>query len=164
MAGEPQVEVPPDVGPLRGEDAVHDRVSHGAVAPRGMVPDDAVSLRAERLDRALRTKVEVVGPEADDSAPERVERVGEQEPLARRVDAGPLMALRIPRVSDLHAIDAGDDVVIARGADDDAGVRHVAHDPRQHLAVLLSLQRIANVSPHALGMGYAGEPQVPQPS
>src|SRR5476651_1688491 len=108
----------PDVGPLRGEDAVHHRVAHGAVLPLRVVTDDAVLLRADPFDRALRAEVEVVRAEANDLAAERLERVREQEPLARRVDVRPLTAGGVPRVPDLHAIDRRHDVVIARRADD----------------------------------------------
>jgi hypothetical protein len=38
------------------------------------VPDHAVLLRPEQLDRPLRAKVEIVGPESDHLAAKRVER------------------------------------------------------------------------------------------
>ena len=50
---EPQLQVTAHIRPLRGKDAVHHRVAHGAVLPRGMVADDAVPFRAQTLDRAL---------------------------------------------------------------------------------------------------------------
>src|SRR5205823_8982866 len=91
-----------------------------SVAPQAVVPDHAVLLRPQRCNGPLRAKVEVVRPEADDLAPEGVERVGEQEQLARRVDVRALTALGVPGVPDFHAIDSADDVVIARRADDGA--------------------------------------------
>ena len=39
-----------------------------------------------RFDRLLRSEVEVVGAQSDHRAAERVERVLEQQQLARRVD------------------------------------------------------------------------------
>src|SRR5678815_4543420 len=54
------------VGPLVREDAVHHGVADGAVAPRPVVADHAVLFRPERLDRALRREVEVVGAQAHD--------------------------------------------------------------------------------------------------
>jgi hypothetical protein len=98
VAREPQFEVSPDVRPLRGENAVHHDITRGSIAPHAEVPYHAVFLRAQRLDGPLRAKVEGVGPEAHNLAPERVERVAEQEQLAGRVDVGPLTALRVPRV------------------------------------------------------------------
>jgi len=44
----------PDIRPLGRKDAVHHRVAHGAVLPRGVVTDDAVPLRADPFDGALR--------------------------------------------------------------------------------------------------------------
>ena len=51
-----------------------------------VMAEHAVFLRAKRLDRALRREVEVVGAQADDLAAERLERVPEQQQLARSVD------------------------------------------------------------------------------
>ena len=62
------------------------RVAHGAVAARGVMADHAVLLRAQRLDRALRCEVEVVGAQADHLAADGLERVLEQEQLAGGVD------------------------------------------------------------------------------
>ena len=50
--------------------------------------DHAVSFRAERGDCALAREVEVVGPQSDDRAAERLEGVREEEQLAARVHAG----------------------------------------------------------------------------
>src|SRR5687768_5743214 len=58
------------VGPLGHEHAVHYRVADRAVAPRPVVADHAVLLRAQRLDRALRAEVEVIGAQPDDLAAE----------------------------------------------------------------------------------------------
>src|SRR2546428_2097373 len=63
------------VRPFRGEHAVHHGVAHRAVAPRPVVANDAVLLRAERLDRALRGEIEVVGAQAHDPAFQRFEPV-----------------------------------------------------------------------------------------
>src|SRR6185295_4060607 len=90
---EAQLEVALHVGPLAGEDAVQHRVAHGAVATRGVVADDAVLLRAERLDRSLRGEVEVVGAQAHHLAAQLVESVPEQQQLACRVH---LAALPLP--------------------------------------------------------------------
>src|SRR2546428_12578849 len=74
-----------DVRPLVGEDAVHDRIADRAIAPRPVVPDHPVLLRSQRFDRALRTEIEVVGPQPHHLAPERFERMCEKQQLADRV-------------------------------------------------------------------------------
>ncbi len=73
----------------------------------------AVLLGAESFDRALRAEIEVVGPETDDLAAERVEGVAEQEQLAGGVDVGALATLPVPRVADFHPVDRRRDVVIS---------------------------------------------------
>src|SRR5437879_13176250 len=125
------------------------------------MPDHTVFLCPQRFDGPLGAKVEVVRAEAYDLAPERVERVPEQEQLAGRVDVRPLTALRIPGVPDLHAIDAANDVVITRRADDGAA-RQIPYGPGEHVTVPLPLERVGHVSPHALGRGDGDEPQLPQ--
>ena len=77
MAIEPQLEVPSHIRPFRSEDAVHHDVARAAVAPDAELANHAVLLGAERLDGALRTKIEVVGAEADDLTAQRVEGVAQ---------------------------------------------------------------------------------------
>src|SRR2546430_9478607 len=161
VAREPQFEVPPYVRPLRGQDAVHHYVPHRAVTPQAVVPYHAVLLRPQCCDGPLRTKVEVVRPQAHDLAPERLERVPEQQQLAGRVDVRPLPALRLPGVPDLHTIDHHYDVVIARRTDDGAA-RQVAHGPGEHVTVALPLERVGHVGTHALRRRDGDEPQLPQ--
>jgi hypothetical protein len=108
------------VGPLAEKDAVHVRIAHSTVLARHVVTDHTVLLRTQRLDRLLRAKIEIVGPQADDPAAERLERVSEQHELAGGIHAASLPTLRIPGVADLDAIDRGHDVVIPRAADDGA--------------------------------------------
>ena len=50
------------------------------------VADDAVLLRAKPFDGPLGAEIEVVRAQAHDLAAERVERMGEQQQLAGRVD------------------------------------------------------------------------------
>src|SRR6516165_2418375 len=80
-AVQPELEMSPDVGPFAGENAVHHDVAWRAVAARAVVPQHAVLFRAERLDGALRAKVERVGPQSHDLAAKRVERMCEQQQL-----------------------------------------------------------------------------------
>ena len=79
--------------------------------------NDAVLLGAKRLDRPLRSEIEVVGAETDDLASQGVERVTEEEQFAGGVHVGALNALRVPGIADLDAIGGGDDVVISRRSD-----------------------------------------------
>src|SRR4051794_24608127 len=72
--------------PLVFEHAVHHRVAHAAVAPRPVMADDAILLRAKRLDRTLRAEVEVVGAQAHHFAMHLFKAMGKEEKLARSVD------------------------------------------------------------------------------
>ena len=126
-----------------------------------MLPEHAVLLGAQRLDRALRLEIEVVGAQADDPTAERIERVAEQQPLADRVDAAALPALAVPRVADLDAVDGLHDVVVARAADDGAA-RQLAHRPRQHVAAVLARERVGDVDLHLLGLRHRREPELPE--
>src|SRR2546427_9769281 len=90
---------------------------------------NAVLLRAERFDRALRVEVEVVRAQADHLAVECGERVAEQQQLARGVAVALLPALRVPGPADLDAARLLDDVVVARAADDRAPRALADHEP-----------------------------------
>src|SRR5688572_7529895 len=65
ISPQPRFQVVAHIGPLVREHAVHHRVADRAVAPRPVVADHAVLLRAQRFDGALRAEVEVVGAQAD---------------------------------------------------------------------------------------------------
>ncbi len=85
----------------------------------------------------------------------------EQEQLARRVHVRALKSRRVPRPTNLHAIDRRDDVVVARAADDPAA-RRVAHGPRQHVAVALAGERVVDVRGNLVGRGDRRVPDLPQ--
>src|SRR5438067_10366979 len=110
--------MPLHIRPLRKNDAVHRRAAHRAVAPHGVMAQNAVLLRAERLDRALRPEVEIIRAQSEHLALQRVERMSEQQQLARGVDMALLPALGVPGPADLDAVRVLDDVVIARAAGD----------------------------------------------
>src|SRR5215203_2259224 len=112
--------------------------------------EDAVLLCSERFDRALRTEVEIVGPEPHHPAPQCLEGVFEEQELAERIDTRALMAAPVPRVADLDAIDRGHDVVVARAADDPATLQITNH-PGQHVTVTLPFERVGDVSLHTIG-------------
>src|SRR5574341_1939430 len=160
---QPELEMALDVGPFGREPAVHHRVSDGAVAPRPVVADDAVLLRAERLDRALRAEIEIVGAQADDLAMDLFEAVFEQQQLARAVDVAALHALRVPGVADLDAVGGGDDVVIARRPYDPPALQ-IADRPGQHIPLLLPGERAGDVGLDLLDFRNAGEEELPQPA
>ena len=63
----------------------------------------------------------------------------------------------------IGTVGGGDDVVIARAADDLAG-GEIAHHPGQHAAVLLAGERGLDVSMRLAWRRHAGEPQLPQPA
>src|SRR5438445_13816069 len=147
-----QLEVAPDVGPFTRQDAVHHDVPGGAVAACAVVANHAVTFRAQRLDRPLRPKIEVVRPQAHHLATERVEGVAEQQQLAGCVDVRALAALRVPRVPDLHAIDRGSDIVIAGRADDEAASEG-PYRPGVHVSLSLTSLRVVYDGRPALGRG-----------
>src|SRR5688500_15652682 len=68
-----------DARPLAQEHAVHHRVTDRAVAPQPVMTDHAVLFRAERLDRALRTEIEIVGAKTHYLAAQFVEAVLEEQ-------------------------------------------------------------------------------------
>ena len=125
------------------------------------MPDEPVTLSAERLDGSLRGEVEFVGAEADDLAAEGLERVGHQQELTTGVYVAALPTLRVPGVADLDAIDLGMDVVETRAADDRAAAK-IAHGPRQHAAFALASQRELDVGPRFRRRRHGREPKLPQ--
>ena len=161
MAGEAQLEMPLHVRPFVRQDAVHHGVAHRPVAARRVVADHAVLPGAERLDRPLRGEVEVVRAQAHHLAAEGIERVSQQEPLARGVDVGPLPAPTVPGVADLDPIHVGDDVVIAGAADDETG-RELTHRPGQHVPGLLAGERARDVAVRLLRLRNRREPELPE--
>ena len=126
-----------------------------------MVADHSVLFRAEPLDGTLRREVEVVGAQRDHLAAEGLERVMEQQQLAGGVDVCSLPAPAVPGIADLHAIDRGDDVVIARGPDNPA-LRQLAHRPWQHLPGALAVDGGLDVGIDRVRLGHRGKPELPQ--
>src|SRR5688572_19505650 len=113
MAVQPEFQVALHVRPFGGEHAVHHGVADRAVAPRPVVADHAVLLRAQRLDGALRAEIEVVGAQANDLAVQFLESVLEEQELAGAVHVRTLAARRVPGVAYFHAVGGRNDVVIA---------------------------------------------------
>src|SRR5262249_3299824 len=116
-----------------------------------------------RLDGALRAEIEPVGAQSDNFAAERVERVFQEHQLARRVDACALPALRVPRIADFYAIDRGNNVVIAGGADDFAA-GDVADRPGEHMPLVVPFQRVGDVRRHRVWRRRGDIPELPQAS
>src|SRR6476660_4100305 len=149
------------VGPLRREDAVHHGVAHAPVASPVVMADHAVALPPDRLDGALRAEVEVVRAQPDDPAPDGLERVTEEEQLARRIEMAALKPRRVEGVADLDTVHGGHAVVVARGPDD-FSTRQIAHDPWQHVPRALPLERGGDVGGRLVLRGYRGIPQLPE--
>src|SRR5688572_6553060 len=152
-----------DVRPFGQKHAVHHGIAYAAVATRPVVADDAVLLRAERLDRALRAEIEVVGAQAHHFASQFFEAVLEEKQLARGVHVRALAARRVPGPADLDAVGRRDDVVVARRSDDGAGLQ-VAHRPGQELAFLLPVEGGVDVGAGLFRLGDAGEEKLPEPA
>src|SRR5690606_23411031 len=113
------------------------------------------------LDRALRSEIEVVGAQADDFASQVLERMLEQQQLARRVHVRALPAPRVERVADLDAMRWNRDVVIARGADDRSGLQ-LAHRPGEPVTGFQTLMREFNELARLLGTRDVRIPELPQ--
>src|SRR6266581_4812353 len=156
-----QFEVTLDVGPFLREHAVHHGGRGITKTARPVVADHAVLLRAQRLDRSLRAEIEIVGTQADHLAAEFFKAMAEQEKLANRVHVRTLAALRIPGIADLDPVGHGDDVVVARAADDFAALQ-VAHRPGQHFTLLLFFQSLRNISGNLAGLGDRRKKQFPK--
>ena len=150
-----------DIGPFGSEDAVENGVTHRAVAPGMMMTNYAIFPRAERFDCALRAEVEVIGTQSDDPATERNERVRQQQQFAGGIDAGFLPSLCIPCVTNLNAIDGGQDVVITR-ASRNRVCGELANCPSQHMTGALPFERGVDVAVRIRRLGYRCEPKSPQ--
>jgi hypothetical protein len=81
-----QFQVPLHVGPFASQDTVHMGIPGGPVATVHVVTDDAVQLCAQRSNRLLRRKIEIVGPKSHHLAPRRLESRRKQKKFARGVD------------------------------------------------------------------------------
>src|ERR1700730_3628197 len=136
--------MPFDIGPFRHQDAVHHAVPRRPIPARLMVANHAILFYAEGFDRFLGGEVEVVGPQTDDFTAERLERVREQEELARTIDVASLPFRSVPRVADFDAVDLAYDIVIARSTGDSVA-REISHHPWKHLPRFLARQRIGDV-------------------
>ena len=139
-----QFEVPTDIGPFAGEDAVHHRVTDRAVAAGLVVADRAVPFGSQRFESALRGEVEVVSSETDGPAPEPLEGMPKQQELASGVEAAALPGFSVPRVADFHPVGGRDDVVITGGTDNRLAGQ-VPDGPRQPLPGFLPGERGGNV-------------------
>lgn len=123
--------------------------------------EDTVLFGAKSLDRLLRGEVEVVGAKAHHLAPQGFKGMAQEKQLAGGIHVAPLAALSIPRVSNLHALDLGDDVVIS-GASHNETAFQFPNCPREHVASLLAGEGLFDVRLSGLGAGDAGEPKLPK--
>ena len=112
--------MPLHIRPFRGKNAVHHGVTDRPVTPGRVMADYTVLSGAECRNRPLGGEVEIVSPQPDDLAPQRLKRVCEQKQFARRVDVAALPACCIPGIADLNSIDVGRDIVVPRAPHDRA--------------------------------------------
>src|SRR5215510_8645623 len=82
MPSQPQSQVTLYIRPFAGKYAVKNRVPRRAVAARRVMTDDAVFLRAQSLNRPLRSQIENVSPQADHLATKRIEGMAQQQQFA----------------------------------------------------------------------------------
>ena len=75
-----------NIWPFVLEDAVHHGISDAAIFSEGMVTDNAIFLRSERLDGSLRAEIEIVSAQTNNIASETVEPVAQKKEFACRVD------------------------------------------------------------------------------
>ena len=81
------------IRPFAGEYAVHHGIADAAVAARPVIANHAVLFCPQRFNGALRTEVEIVGPETDHLAAHLFEAVAQQQQFASGVDVGALATL-----------------------------------------------------------------------
>ena len=112
--------------PLFAQHTVHHRIAHAAVFADLVAAQDAVFLRAQPFDGALRRRVQNIGAPAHADATQRFKRIGQQHQLTARIDVRALYGLRIPCKSDFHARNGFVDVVQAGRADHLANAVRVA--------------------------------------
>jgi hypothetical protein len=65
-----------NLGPFAGDHAVHDGVTHCAIATQGMVTNRTVTFGAESFDGALRGIIKVVGAPTYNAGAQRIKRCG----------------------------------------------------------------------------------------
>jgi hypothetical protein len=107
----------PDIAPFGSKNAVEDGVARGTVLSLTVVTKDPVPSGTECLDSALGPDVEEVRLQADNTAAQAIEGVGQQEELAGRVDVCPVPSRSVPGIAYLDASYRRHDVVEARTAD-----------------------------------------------
>src|SRR6185503_19462864 len=106
-------------------------------------------------------EIEVVGPEPDDAATQRLEGVRQQYQLAGGVDVTSLPPRGVPGVADLDAIDRGDDVVEACASRNRAR-RQIADRPGEHVAGPLAGQGVGDVGLGLRRLRNEGIPELPE--
>src|SRR5258708_20488490 len=127
-----QLQVPLCTRPFRGQDTVHHGIPNSSVSARVMVTYHAILLGAQAFNRALRRKIEIIRAPPDDFAADGFERVFKQQQLARCIDMSALAALRVPGVTNLHAVSGCNDIV-KTGATNDLATALLPPRPGQHL-------------------------------
>src|SRR6476646_220514 len=116
----------PDRGPLVDEDRVHRGVPPGAVGSAHVAAGDALEDRPQLEDGRPRPGVDDVGLDLHPPEAARLERVGEEQELALRVDLRAPPARAVHRPAEVHVLASGVDVAERARADDGARRAEVA--------------------------------------
>src|SRR6478672_1701232 len=116
----------PDRGPLVDEDRVHRGVPPGAVGSAHVATGDALEDRPQLEDGRPRPGVDDVGLDLHPPEAARLERVGEEQELALRVDLRAPPARAVHRPAEVHVLASGVDVAERARADDGARRAEVA--------------------------------------
>src|SRR5687767_11397975 len=115
--------------PLAFQNTEHDRVAINPVGRDLVIAEDTVLLGAKSRNGGTRPLIEPAGAELDGDAPQRLERVAQEQDLGLGVHGRSLKALRIPRIADFHPSMLGLDVEVTR-ASNDCTARVLANDER----------------------------------
>src|SRR6476469_2130879 len=116
----------PDRGPLVDEDRVHRGVPPGAVGAAHVATSAALEDRPQLEDGRPRPGVDDVGLDLHPPEAARLERVGEEQELALRVDLRVPPARAVHRPAEVHVLASGVDVAERARADDGARRAEVA--------------------------------------
>ena len=79
MTRQAEFKMPFDIGPFTGKDAIQNAIAHRPIAAYPTVAKNPILFRSQCFDRTLRSKVEIVSPQADHFASECFKGMGHQQ-------------------------------------------------------------------------------------
>jgi hypothetical protein len=118
MTRQTRGEVPFHIGPLSRKDAEHHGVTNRPIAPGIVMTEYAILVSAQSRNCPLGCKVEVVRPQPNYAATQRLESVREQQQFADGVNVTALPTCGIPGIADLNSINLCHYIVVSRTTDD----------------------------------------------